>query len=87
MAKGSDDYSRAAEMIDPAEPADPSINEPPKPVKPADEALAHVHSVLDQMVSAMQAIAAMVPAGHSLQSHFAGLRDSLAALYARAHKK
>jgi hypothetical protein len=79
---------RVAEQIDPAEPpvAASDINEPPKPVKPTDEKLAHVHSVLDQIVAAMQALAAQVPAGHGMQSHFAGLRHSLAALYERAHK-
>jgi hypothetical protein len=89
MSKSKDDKDYVAEKIDPAEPpvAASDINEPPKPVKPTDEKLAHVHSVLDQIVSVMQAMAAMVPAGHSLQNHFAGLRDSLAALYGRAHEK
>lgn len=83
MAKTSDEV---AEKIDPAEPAT-DINEPPKPVKPTDEKLAHVHSVMEQIVAAMQALAAQVPAGHGMQTHFTQIRSGLAALFDRAHAK
>jgi hypothetical protein len=86
MAKGNDDKT-AAEMIDPAEPADPSINEPPKPLKVTDEKLAHVHAVLTQIASALETLADRASASHGMRLTFANIKDSLAALFDRAHQK
>ncbi len=86
MAKSQDDY--VAEKIDPAEPVPASdINEPPPPVKVTDEKLANIHAVLAQIVTALEVMAVQSAAGHSLASHFAGIKDSLAALFDRAHSK
>jgi len=76
-----------AERIDPAEPADPSINPPPEPVEPSDEPLAHIHAVLSQIVAAFKVLAVQVPTGHGMQMHFAGIEAGLAALFDRAHQK
>lgn len=69
------------------DPRDPSINPPPEPVHPTDETLAHVHAVLEQVVLAVETLAAQVPGGHGMAPNLARIRDGLAALFERAHKK
>jgi hypothetical protein len=78
-----------AESPAPAPPdaPDPSINPPPEPVEVADETLAHVHDLLSKIVAAMQVLAAQMPAGHGMQTHFSQIRSGLAALFDRAHQK